>query len=124
MVRTTMRLSGEASRIRGIAGRLDPSDMLTSSTNVGLVGTDEPHGVADGARLGDHLAVGLGLEQAAQASTHDGVVVGQHHVDLLVAHVATEVGVLVRWVRGVPLGRCGFARITVGCAGRMSARSR
>jgi hypothetical protein len=75
------------------------------------VGADEPHGVVYGAGLGHDLAVGFGLEQAPQAAAHDGVIVGQHHSDPLLAHGATVVAARVLRVRAVPSGRCGFARI-------------
>jgi hypothetical protein len=111
MVRTGLGRDLAETRDRGQARPVGQVEV--KHEDVGLVRADETHRVIDAARLGDDLAVRLGFEQASQAAAHDRVIVGQDHADLLGTHADTVVGPLARRVRGVPRGRCGFARMSV-----------
>lgn len=80
IVRVTIALAGEVSRIDGIAARLDPPGMLRSSTStVGLCARERAQRPADVAGPADDRNPFLSREQHPQAATHNRMAVGEHN---------------------------------------------
>src|SRR6185436_19409545 len=87
--------------------------------HVGPAATHAADGFLAVGGLGHHRHVGLGVEQHAQAGAQDGVIVGQHHSDLLHARPSvTGISTLTRvprpgadWMVRVPLSTSARSRM-------------
>jgi hypothetical protein len=93
--------AGEDDDLRVGVGLADGGDHVAAAhgghaqvhqEDVRAVGGERLDGRGAVGRLAQHLHVGLGLDEGAQAQPHQGVVVGHHHSYLVLAHAGFRRG--------------------------------